>query len=560
MAKPLRPFVRGGGFYPSRKYTPLVYPGGYTTRNASIWPHDPLNTFTGDIVQFNTIRSMPIQSLKVNMSPKQDLHGYDSPWPAGGGKNLMPITVESSTVNGVTYTVQKDNAGNVVGVHCSGTASIASFLVLNDSIPLVAGKSYRAYSGLYTGSDWGTYALQVIKGIESATVVTTGATGRSGDFVAESGGLYRTRIYVWKGQTVNATFNPMVCEDNVTDVTYAPYSNICPISGWTGCEVYDTGHNVWDEEWETGWIGWAGQNASSDNQIRSKGFIPVVAGETYRVVSSISIQVLYYDANKDLVSYQESSLQPQSTFTIPSGCAYIRFYTYYSSYGGTYKNDISINYPSTDTEYHSYNGDSYSVTFGETVYGGEVDAVSGEVPVTRGNIVYDGSDDEDIRLYSGQRFTLGCSGYISSATSIVDIIMCNRLKTVSKSQQGSGLYLISGSDIGLNQFMINVGLNTVADVRAWLAANPLQVSYPLATPIQATITPTPITALKGYNAVRSDAGPVEVTAYGTPIVEPNVPTRQALNLLLGGAYRNDQTEDDVSDEEALDILLGGADR
>ena len=31
MAKPLKPFIRGGGFYPSRKWTPLVYPGGRTT-------------------------------------------------------------------------------------------------------------------------------------------------------------------------------------------------------------------------------------------------------------------------------------------------------------------------------------------------------------------------------------------------------------------------------------------------------------------------------------------------------------------------------------------------
>ena len=29
--KPLRPLIRSGGYYPSKKWTPLVYPGGYTT-------------------------------------------------------------------------------------------------------------------------------------------------------------------------------------------------------------------------------------------------------------------------------------------------------------------------------------------------------------------------------------------------------------------------------------------------------------------------------------------------------------------------------------------------
>ena len=34
MARPLKPFIRGGGYYPSRRWTPLIYPGGYTTMNA----------------------------------------------------------------------------------------------------------------------------------------------------------------------------------------------------------------------------------------------------------------------------------------------------------------------------------------------------------------------------------------------------------------------------------------------------------------------------------------------------------------------------------------------
>ena len=32
MARPMKPLVRGGGFYSSKRLTPLVYPGGYTTQ------------------------------------------------------------------------------------------------------------------------------------------------------------------------------------------------------------------------------------------------------------------------------------------------------------------------------------------------------------------------------------------------------------------------------------------------------------------------------------------------------------------------------------------------
>lgn len=33
MARPMKPLVKSGGYYPSRRWTPLVYPGGYTTMN-----------------------------------------------------------------------------------------------------------------------------------------------------------------------------------------------------------------------------------------------------------------------------------------------------------------------------------------------------------------------------------------------------------------------------------------------------------------------------------------------------------------------------------------------
>ena len=33
MARPMKPLVKSGGYYPSNRWTPLVYPGGYTTMN-----------------------------------------------------------------------------------------------------------------------------------------------------------------------------------------------------------------------------------------------------------------------------------------------------------------------------------------------------------------------------------------------------------------------------------------------------------------------------------------------------------------------------------------------
>jgi hypothetical protein len=49
MARPLKPLVKSGGYYPSKRWTPLVYPGGYTTANGGGQPEPEavLKTVTG---------------------------------------------------------------------------------------------------------------------------------------------------------------------------------------------------------------------------------------------------------------------------------------------------------------------------------------------------------------------------------------------------------------------------------------------------------------------------------------------------------------------------------
>ena len=122
---------------------------------------------------------------------------------------------------------------------------------------------------------------------------------------------------------------------------------------WVG----GAGANKWDEEWEVGGIDTTtGQNITSNNILRSKNFIPVTGGETYRVViggsTSLWIAVLTYDEGKNFIANAGGKVGG-STFTVDSSVAYIRFYVT-SNYGTTYKNDIAINYPSTVTTYSPY--------------------------------------------------------------------------------------------------------------------------------------------------------------------------------------------------------------
>ena len=171
--------------------------------------------------------------------------------------------------------------------------------------------------------------------------------------------------------------------------------NVRPITGWTGVTAYRTGVNVFDCEFETGSLDVNGQNKISDQNIRSKNYISVVPGEKYKIVynavnNQANMKLYQYNKNKEYVSY---GWQNKTSYTIPNDVYFLRFYMDPSYSSGTDR-EIAFNYPNTDADYHAYSGTTIPVSFPAevgTVYGGELDLLTGVLTVEWGNISsYDG--------------------------------------------------------------------------------------------------------------------------------------------------------------------------
>lgn len=109
----------------------------------------------------------------------------------------------------------------------------------------------------------------------------------------------------------------------------------------------------WDEETVNGYLSSTdGSFMSNDTSICSKNFNPVLQGTDYYPYKGSSVPASYiywYDNNKDFIS---RDLMASMVVTAPNNAAYFKISSY--GYGTTYKNDISLNYPSTDTAYHPY--------------------------------------------------------------------------------------------------------------------------------------------------------------------------------------------------------------
>lgn len=161
--------------------------------------------------------------------------------------------------------------------------------------------------------------------------------------------------------------------------------NVRPISGWTGANVTKSGINIWNEEWEQGHISSSqGTDSYSTDRIRSKGYIPVSPGQTYyfNIPNADYVVSCWYDAGKTYISGSNTRSRNR---TAPQGASYMRFSTD-AEYGGTYNNNISINYPKADTVYHPGYVQSVTIPFGQTVYGGTLDVINGVLTVDRANI------------------------------------------------------------------------------------------------------------------------------------------------------------------------------
>lgn len=329
----------------------------------SISEFEIIDTASGNIASFpDGANSIPLLGLKVGIAPFQDLHGQDSPYLPGDGKNKIPTTINTQTLNDVTITVNTDGT-----ITLSGTAS-ANTEVTVGSTTLESG-NYKLTGCPYPDT---SCRLMVKYNSESGAALALQYNNQDIAFTASNSGTYYLRLFILNGTNVTGTtIKPMIRLSSVTDATYAPYSNTCPISGWSEVTVIRTGANVWDEEWEVGGL--------VPNQVNSKNYIPVKPETTY--YTTVPFTAYFYDINKNLIS--SSWVQP---FTTPPGCYYMKFRCP-TAYGTTYNNDISINYPSTDTSYHAHETAlNVTIDLSGTRLGGILDVKTGILTVTMAEI------------------------------------------------------------------------------------------------------------------------------------------------------------------------------
>lgn len=450
-----------------------------------------VDTATGSIASFVPDSTVPtVRGLTVDVEPVQDLHGYDAPWPAGGGKNKLQNTATTSTIQGVTFTVNND--GTVVA---NGTSTGWNGLLIN-TVALDAG-TYILSSGVVSG-----YANLYLETSGAATVNTNKADGAVTFTLGEPGQL-TIKLYARPNNSLsNVKVYPMIRLASVTDATYAPYSNICPISGWDAVEVQRTGKNLWSFN--------SSYSPTGYQVILNRVPFDLKAGTyTFSAVPNIegdSIVLFGYHADgtrMEIARLLANTARRSVVSTISKNVVSLFFV---SNKAGTISN-IQLELGSTATAYKTYQGDTYTIPLGQTVYGGTVDAVQGVLTVDRALV--------DLGTLTWNKINTTGShwrfwAYLNDMAYDGEMLS-SQYKHITASQSYLGEIGIASQASG-SSYLAMVTDERFSDAATFKSAmSGVQLVYELATPITISLTPIEVAVLTGQtNNIWADSGNVSV--------------------------------------------------
>lgn len=189
----------------------------------------------------------------------------------------------------------------------------------------------------------------------------------------------------------------------------------------------------------------------------------------------------------------------------------------------------------TPSTYAPYNGRTNTLTLPETVYGGEVDAVSSEGQETQKLVILNGT--ESWNSWGINAHNPAITGFYTYDINDYDAInskgICSHLETPNQDVWGGRNAGIGFATVGSSRYFmfsmmtsslpdISAG-HEVASLKAYLAAQndagtPVQIAYKLAEPVPFTATGAqPLSALAGVNTVLTDADSATVTGRADPI-------------------------------------------
>ena len=468
---------------------------------------DQEEELSGSIVSFNGRNNTKIKSLVVNIEPQQDLHGYDNPWPAGGGINKANIQCEPFISAGVTI-----SATNSI-VTVNGTKYGGAYKTINFSLP--AG-TYYAKAFVIGGV--GSQTIDIYVDTAGTTDNISGGTIMNAEksFTLSADTELSFRLAIWSDDSTYTDYKIGSVFSTTPNIdAFAPYSNECPISGWTGAEIEVAGKNI------------AQSNNFSGEAFTAMTFNPALPAGNY-VISYVATRIgsdsrngsnrTVYDDN----TYVDNYIIPDGarhSFPLNATKPISSIYIY--SISGSWAEsqnytitvaDFQLELGSIATTYESSQPKGISIIFpseASTVYGGSDEVISGKLKSTMAMV--------DMGTLSWV-YSSGYGGYFLTS-SLIDRIKNSKIG--DKSPAICSAYNFVKTDyvtsihtgeafVGTNG-MIYLKDDNYTDAATFKSAiSGIQLCYELAEPVEYITELQTLDALYGTNIIWADTDNITV--------------------------------------------------
>lgn len=432
--------------------------------------------------------------------------GEGDPYPAGGGPQLLDISRCTATVGnpyGLTITIDGDV------IKCSGVPSAEvtstmqySFAVASSAQEELRGKGYKVTAWPIKGKVSNAWGLRTAD--ESSLAIAAELS---------------------PGVDTDIQLRLMVSKD--TPTAYAPYENVRPISGRDAVSVERCGENLW--KWQKDVIFdeaiYPFQLPIADFPAELVG-VPITVYSDYKSgsTSGATASVHFYNASGRVGI---CNLGTAGTLTDVPTMAYFYAGTGNGSKGAYYKDIMLVPGTTAPTAYTPYQGDTLDLQLPETVYGGEVDAVSGDGTSEWGFLTLDGTENW---MVSG-KFLADKSDWYYVSPKIPGAVnegplkgneICSHYPHADVANRNA----LQGCAIVWGAIRARWGDTIPDDADAWktylaaqaTAGTPVQIAYKLAEPVPFQATGNgPIMPLEGEtNTIMTDADSVTITGRADP--------------------------------------------
>ncbi len=474
-----------------------------------------VETSPSNPLTFTTRSAQNAQSAEIVLEPIQDLHGYDHPWPAGGGKNLC-LPLKAMTKRGLILTENADGTFKLDGSY-EGTSS--NTIGNSDVFTLPAG-DYILSGGINT-----YYRLQIYKS-DNTTALAYSSGGIIPFSLSEDTAVYM-RIFINYTENMpapgGAIISPMIRLATESDPTFAPYENKCPITGHTEVSVGGFGKNQLQTTLTRGTQSGLTWIVNSDGSISISGALAqTVIEKTIGQIHLDSGKTIKINGNSyptNLVRFQfkkATESLPIATvfnnkdveFTPNESTDYILTFVVTGNAGQV---DVTL-YPmirlatETDPTFEPYTpSNDLTKDLGQEVFGGSYNPVSGELVVNSAivdlgtlNWVF----EDNVRFYTTD---IASSVYKPGDYNLAKTI-CSEYRYVAYMDRADNTIFI-----GTPSGRLYIADSRFTDATTFKTAmQGVQLCYELATPIIYHLSPDEIKLLSGVNTIWTDGTSIKI--------------------------------------------------